>query len=77
MEGDKSSLGCDACQGKYKLLDANLKIMCVSVMQLSNTELCLLMDFTNDDSMFTVIMAQVMRDITSTTVGTREQKKIG
>lgn len=75
MDGGKINLGCVARQGTYEIVSTNLKRLCVNVPQLSNTYLCLFMDFANVDLMFRVTMAQVMQDVSSIIVVTREQKR--
>lgn len=74
MERDKINFKRVARQGAYEIASASLKRLCVNATPLSNTNLCLFIEFANDDAMFWATMAQVMQDVSSTTVVTREQK---
>lgn len=71
MERDEINRKRVARRESYEILSASLERLCLNVTQQSNTDLCLFIDFANDDAMFRATMAQLMQDVSSTVV-TRE-----
>lgn len=60
--------------GACDIVSTNPERLCVNISQLSNTNLCLLADFAAHVPLFWVAMADVMQDVSSTTLVTREHK---
>lgn len=75
MEGEKIGLVCIPLQKANNIVSTIFKQLCVCITLLSSTDLYLFMDFADDPAMFWVTMAQVMKDDSSTTVVTKEQKR--
>lgn len=73
MGGDTFNLGCVARQRGNKIVSGIPKQL--SATQRSSTDLPIFIDFPNDNSMFRATMAQVMLDVSSTTVVTQKQER--
>lgn len=75
MDGEGIAPGCVARQGAYEIGSASPERGCVNFTQLSNMDLWFFIHFVEGNSMFRVIMVQVMEEVSSTTIVTREQKR--